>query len=261
MTRLEIVPFADEHLDAAGALLAARHARDRQAELLLPEQYEDPVAAQAEVAGTWQEDDASGAAGFRDGRLVGYLIGAPNVEPHWGENVWVEAPGQAVEEAEDARDLYALAAARWVEEGRRQHYAVVPANDAALVDAWFRLGFGHQQAMAVRDVPEWTEVRVPDGFEIRDARADDIEEMPELDLALPTHQAAAPVFSLRPPPTRDQMREEWRDTLSEDQEQVLIGWLGDRPVACWSICAAELAGRHRGLLRPVRASYLGFAVT
>jgi hypothetical protein len=36
MARLEIVPFSDEHLDAAAALLAARHARHRAAESLLP---------------------------------------------------------------------------------------------------------------------------------------------------------------------------------------------------------------------------------
>src|SRR3954464_4976648 len=33
---IEIRPFADEHMDAAAALLAERHARHRQAESLLP---------------------------------------------------------------------------------------------------------------------------------------------------------------------------------------------------------------------------------
>ena len=56
-------------------------------------------------------------------------------------------------EPEAARDLYALAATRWVEEGRTSHYAVVPATDPELIDAWFRLGFGQQHVHAIREVP------------------------------------------------------------------------------------------------------------
>nr|MBA2359626.1 hypothetical protein [Actinomycetota bacterium] len=41
--------------------------------------------------------------------------------------------GHAVEEPEDARDLYGAAAGRWVEEGRVRHYAIVPATDDALL--------------------------------------------------------------------------------------------------------------------------------
>ena len=33
------------------------------------------------------------------------------------------------------------------------HYAMVPATDPALVDAWFRLGFGHQHVHAIREAP------------------------------------------------------------------------------------------------------------
>ena len=107
MSTPEVVPFGDEHLEDAAALLAARHARHRQAEPLLSERYEDPAAARAEIELAWRADGASGAAALRDGRLAGYLIGAPRAAKEWGENVWVEAAGHAVERAEDVRDLYA----------------------------------------------------------------------------------------------------------------------------------------------------------
>src|SRR5919201_442769 len=113
MARLELVPFADEHLEDAARLLAARHARHRRAEALLPKRFEDA--------------------------------------------------GHAVAEAEDVRDLYAAAAGRWVEEGRTRHYALVPDTDSALLDAWFRLGFGQQQAHGSREIPTRTEVQVPEG--------------------------------------------------------------------------------------------------
>ena len=84
---------------------------------------------------------------------MGYLIGAPHDKAVWGDNVWVDAAGLAVEEPEVVRDLYAAAAAMWVRAGdRRRHYVVVPAADHLLVDAWFRLGFGQQQAHGVREV-------------------------------------------------------------------------------------------------------------
>lgn len=261
MTRLEVVPFSDEHLEDAGRLLAARHTRQREAEPLLPERFEDPAAAREEVAAAWRDESVSGAAAFRNGRLVGYLIAAPRDVEVWGENVWIELAGHAVEEAEDVRDLYAAAAAGWLEKERRRHYALVPATDAELVDAWFRLGFGHQQAHGLREVSAHVDVRVPDGFEIREPGEEDIEALLAVDIALPAHQRSSPVFSNRPLPTDDALRLEWRSTLAGGQEKVLIGCLDGRPVACWSVCAAELSHHYRGLAQPERACYLAFAST
>src|SRR5919198_876680 len=209
MARLELVPFSDEHLDDAAHLLAARHARQRQAEPPLPERFEDPASAREELERAWRADGASGAAALRDGHVTGYLIAAPRDDDVWGENVWVEAAGHAVEEVEDVRDLYAASATRWVDEGRARHYTLVPATDAALVDAWFRLGFGQQQGHGVREVPAQTEVRLPPGLEIRRPTADEIEELLAVDLALPRHQRSSPVFSGRPLPTDDELRAEW----------------------------------------------------
>ena len=45
--------------------------------------------------------------------------------------------------------MYAVAAQRWADEGRTAHYALVPATDSVAVDAWFRLGFGHQHTHAL----------------------------------------------------------------------------------------------------------------
>src|SRR5688500_17941018 len=49
MARLEIRPFSAEFIPSAGDLLAERHRAHRAAEPLLPERYEDPAAAAAEV--------------------------------------------------------------------------------------------------------------------------------------------------------------------------------------------------------------------
>ncbi len=257
----EVVPFSDAHLEDAARLLAARHARQREIEPLLPERFEEPARAREELDAVWRTGGASGAAAFRDGHLVGYLLGSARDAETWGENVWIEAAGHAVEEAEDVRDLYAAAAGRWFEEGRRRHYALVPATDSGLVDAWFRLGFGHQHAHGLRKVPAHVEVRVPDRVDIREPRDEDIESLIAVDIALPTHQRGSPVFSTRPVPTAEEVRQEWRSTLAGGEERVLIGCLDGRPVACWAVSDGKLSSDHRGLARPDSACLLAFAST
>jgi ribosomal protein S18 acetylase RimI-like enzyme len=261
MARLEIVPFSDEHLDPAAALLAARHARHRAAEPLLSPRYEEPAAAREEFERVWRTDGASGFAGLLDGRLTGYLVGAPRTDPIWGDNVFVEAPGHAVEEAEDVRDLYEAAAARWVGEGRPRHSVIAPAHDPELLDAWWRLSFGQQQAHGIQEVPPNTEVAVPDGYEIRRPREDEVEQLIDVDLALPEHQQLSPVFGGPGSWSREESREEWLQTLAGGEETILIGATNGRPVACWALVPAERSSEHRGLLRPDHACHLGFAVT
>jgi ribosomal protein S18 acetylase RimI-like enzyme len=257
---LDVVPFSEEHLDDAAKLLAARQARHREAEPALPERYEHPSEAREEIEQAWRVKGASGTAALREGRVVGYLIGTPREAKTWGENVWVELAGHAVEEPEDTRDLYGKAAARWVEEGRTRHYAFVPSSDSSLVDAWFRLGFGQQHAHALQEVTP-REVALPTGIEIREPREKEIEELIEVDLTLPAHQGRSPVFSSIGQPTREELREEWASTLAGDEEHVLVAYQEGKPVAVWSVSPVELSSQHRGLGRPERAAFLGFAAT
>jgi ribosomal protein S18 acetylase RimI-like enzyme len=257
MPELEVQPFSEDHLDASAALLAQRHARHRQAEPLLLES----VDFRGEIAALWASDGASGAAAMQDGKVVGYLLGTRRDDDVWGPNIWIEASGHAVTEAEVVRDLYAALAGDWVDQGRTRHYALVPAADGALVDAWFRVGFGGQHAHGIQGVPAHTEVTVPAGFEIRGPSADEVEKLIDVGLALPEHQARAPVFSTRPLPTREDSRKEWLETLAGDQEHILIGYLDGRPVACWAFVPLERSNEHTGLTRAENAAFLGFAST
>jgi ribosomal protein S18 acetylase RimI-like enzyme len=257
MRGLEIQPFIDDHLDAAEALLAERHRAHRAGEPLLPE----AVDFRAEVEGLLAREGASGAVALREGAAVGYLLGVRRDDEIWGPNIWVEASGHAVEEAEVVRDLYAAIAGDWVEQGRTRHYALVPAADGTVVDAWFRVGFGGQHAHGIQKVPPQTEVAVPEGFEIREPSADEVEDLIDVDLALPEHQARAPVFSTRPLPTREDSRKEWLETFAGDEEHILVGYLDGRPVACWAFVPLERSGEHTGLTRAENAAFLGFAST
>ena len=70
-------PLTAEHVDEAGALLATRHAVERDHCAFLPAGPTDPAAATAIVAGTLRFCD--GLAAVDDGRLVGFLTGFEQV--------------------------------------------------------------------------------------------------------------------------------------------------------------------------------------
>ena len=257
--RPSIVPFEPAHLEGAAEALAARHRRHRLVEPGLDPRYEDAVAAAAEVEQLLTTDGASGVVALSGETVVGFLVGTP-LDPIWGANVWVQAAGHAVAEPELVRHLYAAAAERWVAEGATSHYAMVPATDSALVDAWFRLGFGHQHAHAIREPASVGETPVTsDGLVVRRVRRDDLDELARVERALPEHQALAPVFSRLPVPTLDEVRAELDDDLDNPAYTTFVAERAGRVVGSATGCALEVSSMHRGLARPDRAAFLGFA--
>lgn len=258
MPKLEIHAFSERFLDDAGRLLAERHARHREAEPLLPDGFQDPAAGRAEVEALAARDGADGVVGTRDGRVVGYLLGIPKTDDLWGANVWVEPAGHAVDRAEDVRDLYAAAAAHWVEAGRKAHYAVVPATDPELINAWFRLGFGQQHAHGIRELPnvEW-----PAG--VREAEERDVDALIGLGPELPAHQRLSPVFSGMPvEDDPEELRKEILEEIASETVASLVAEEDGRIVGNFFVCPLELStSTHYGLARPERMSFLGFAVT
>lgn len=258
--RAEILPFAAEHVPAAAGLLAARHRRHRRTAPLLSPRFEDPAVCEVEVADAWKAEDASGAIATRGGEVVGYLLGAPK-SASWGPNAWVESAGHALADGEDAevlRDLYAVAARRWADEGRTAHYVLVPAGEAAVVDAWFRLGFGHQHTHALSanlDRPP----RVAPGLTVRRAERVDIPALAADDLELDRHQRLSPVFAAVTPSTLEEAAAEWEEDWDEPDFHTWVAVHEGRVVGHAVGCSLEKSSGNAGLVRPDSAGFLGFA--
>ena len=92
---VEIISFHPDLIAPAGALLAARHERDRASRPELPARFEEPAAARAAVAATWQRPHASGVAVVQGDDLRGFLIGDMSFDPLLGRSAWVRLPGCA----------------------------------------------------------------------------------------------------------------------------------------------------------------------
>jgi len=259
---LEIHEFGPDHLDDAAALLAARHRRHVGVEPLLDPAYVDVAVARHELAAVANSDDALGAVALRDGRMVGYLLGAPKAVSTWGPNVWVEAVGMALAEGESAesmRDLYALAAAGWVADKQVAQYCIVPSYDQELVDAWFRLGFGHQHTHAIQPArPDLVPV-VAAGLTVRRAVRGDIPALAGLDLVLPRHQAHSPVFSGGPVGTLEEAIEEWEEDFGDEDFAVFVAEHSGEVVGSAVGCSITKSSLHSSLTRPDGAGFLGFA--
>jgi hypothetical protein len=191
------------------------------------------------------------------GRLVGFLLGTRKSDDLWGPNVWIEPAGHAVETAEDVRDLYAFAAERWVEEGRPRHYALVPATDAALVDAWFRLSFGQQHAHGIREVGP---TEYPPG--VRRAEERDLDELIEMSPLISRHQQLSPVFG---PARSDENAEALRAMFVEDLANEELGELvferEGRLFGSLEVVRLEKSSVHPSLARPDGAALLGWIAT
>jgi ribosomal protein S18 acetylase RimI-like enzyme len=256
MPGLEIRPFSEEHLDDAARLLAQRHERHLAAQPLLPAEPN----LRCEVEELWRRDDGFGVAAVAGDRLVGYLIGWSRPGERWGPNVWVESAGHAALEPEVVRDLYAAAADRWVERGLKAHFVLVPATDAELVDAWFRLGFGAQSAHGILAL-ERASAGPSGSVHVREASEGDEEALVALSPLLRDHHHVAPVFARGRRHTDDEIRAFILQDLASEHVAELVAEVDGRIVGILVVSPVESSETHSGLARPPGAALFAFAVT
>jgi GNAT superfamily N-acetyltransferase len=256
---LTVRTLADGDVVAAAHLLAVRHLLHRVERRELDPAFEDASAAREEIESLLARPGSTAAVAVRDGDVCGFMVGTRRDDDIWGPNVWVEAGGHAVESAEDIRDLYAFLAELWAAEGRTAHTALVPATDAAGLDAWFRLGFGHQHVHAVvptpalRDIPD-----APGGVSIRPAERRDVDRLVQLDVLLPAFQATSPVFSGQPVPTLAEAAVEYED-FDDLSYVMLVAELDETVVGVVVGCSVDESASNGGLIRPPGAGFLAFA--
>jgi GNAT superfamily N-acetyltransferase len=205
MPALQIHPLSEEHLDAAADLLAARHERHRRAEPLLPAVTDFRAQIEDELG----RDGAAGVVAVSTGgKLEGYLVGRTTPD-----DCVIGFAGCATIDPELVRDLYAELSADWVAAGLTRHRAYIPASDAALVDAWFRLAFGVQFTYAVRETAP--EAAVDAGAELRLGRPEDASAVAQLERAFSKHLRSAPSFSARDVATDEDVEAEWAGTWDD----------------------------------------------
>jgi GNAT superfamily N-acetyltransferase len=221
----EILPFRDEHLDAAAGLLAERQLRLRALEPALSERWCDPAQAAALLTAARSGPQADGHVAMQDGRLIGYLVGEVRLEAPWERSGWVDLAGHAV--AEDrpdvARDLYAAWSEGLVrEQAVFRHLVNVPAMDTALVEAWHQLDFGQMHAYGLRGTEASDLPPASEGIRIRDGTPEDGPIMAAASELIWREQVGAPSWSPILPEAITSLRSEYVAELSEAEDRVWI---------------------------------------
>jgi ribosomal protein S18 acetylase RimI-like enzyme len=199
MPDVEIRPFSDEHLGAAAELLAERHERHLAAEPLLARDVDYRGQVEAELA------RGAGVVALVDGVVNGYLVGRVT-----DIDAVVDFGGCAARNAELVRDLYAALSPGWDRDRRRVY---VPASDAGLVDAWFRLAFGLQFTYAARELSAGK----PSGVDVRPGRREDLDAVVALQQSFTRHLHTSPSYSARVPSTDDAIRARWEGTWDDER--------------------------------------------
>ena len=229
----DVVRLTAADCRAAGALLAARHASERQLFPLLPAAYEDPALAADLVEHTLSFGDGVAAADER-GQLVGFLISfeaAPDPTSPMSRYAPERASthlvhGHAVADGADAGRVYGalfgeLAGPR-SGAGVIDHVVHLPIGDPAVEASWVSLGFGRANLVAVRDLAP-VDVPVASGVEVRRATPDELDIVDRLVDEEIVFHAASPMFRpYRRAATSDAVRTELSAALASDDHAFLL---------------------------------------
>ncbi|MCE9647554.1 MAG: GNAT family N-acetyltransferase [Chloroflexi bacterium] len=267
-----IKPFTEEMIPEAGHLLALRHKRNRALLPLLPTRFEELSATTQAVETLWKKKFKNGHAAYRDGRMVGYLLGDFTVQS-WGRCGYVYLPGYALADGEKAtvtQDLYCALGEDWVKQGVFSHNLYLCAADANIINAMFGLGFGKERVDALLDLGTAAipETETPPGIMIRKAGAGDSDHLGSLSDVIMRSLSNAPYWHPTLPEEWEELREGWAE-LADDKEWTVwlalenneaLGTVGFRPeqenptsllvsprTTYLSVAATKLKARGRGI--------------
>jgi len=169
------------------------------------------------------EGGKRGAEAVRDGDRIAHLVGALGEAPSRGRHAWVGLDDHSLSagEAPDLlADVYAAAAAPWVDERYLTHIVEVPA-EGPLPQLFFALGFGQEQVHASAPV-RIEEPTTAAGATIRRAGPEDVELLLDVVGAIGEHQVGPPVWSGLPAPKREELRDDWVEFLADETAVILV---------------------------------------
>jgi len=230
----DLVPFTEDHLDEAAALVAVRVEAQRDALPLLPGTLASADAVLPHLAGL--AEHGSGVALIEGSRLSGFLGalhiplfgGTPGAYvPEWGHGAAAGSGGEAY------RRLYRAAAAVWSGRGRSTHAVTLLALDRAAEHSLFEHGFGLTVIDAIRGLGGLDHAPAVDAG-IRPACPGDADSLGGLAEALAAHLTAPPTFRVdegdRLPATEAvRLADDANLAFVAESEGVILGWVGGTP--------------------------------
>ena len=223
---VEIVPFTEDCLEPAAAMVAARYRAARDRVLFLPARFEAPEVILPHLRAVAKS--GPGVATVCDGRLVGFLL-AFLTTPRGVRMAYVPDFGHAADPGggrDIYRSMYASLSRAWLVHGCFSHAVTFFTHEREAIDAWFSVGFGLTTIDALRGTDHAQGPAVD--VEIRRVTSEDVDLLTPLMLALRRHMAAPPVFI---PLIVDEGREDLERWLSDPAHGMWVAFQGGSAVA------------------------------
>jgi GNAT superfamily N-acetyltransferase len=228
----DVVALTDAEIDDAGALVAARHRRERLRFPLLPSAYEEPATCAELVRET--RAFCRGVATFDCGTLAGFLTAfesAPAPTSPMARYAPERAAlhlvhGHATATTVDPLPTYAALfselASHALDDGITDHVVHVPIGDSTIEAAWVALGFGRVNVVAVRDLAP-IDRPIPTDVGVRAATLDEIDIVDRLVDEESVFHAGSPIFRpYRRSETADAVRAQLAGELVSEDHAFLI---------------------------------------
>jgi len=232
--KTEILPFTQDMLPEASALLAKRHQHNRQINPLLPIRFEMQKVAEEALEALWQKKFRNGYAAFRNRKMIAYLLGNFTVQP-WGRCGYVYLPGYALAKGESTstlQDLYALIGNDWVKNGIFSHGLYISAADLEVIEALFNVGFGKERVDALLDLRtlDFPKIEKPKDVTIRQADKGDNEHLGDMSSVISLALAKPPYWHPTIPEDFNELREGWSELADEKEWTIWMALENDEPV-------------------------------
>jgi GNAT superfamily N-acetyltransferase len=299
---VRIVDFTENRIDEAASLVFERDSRSRPsgaarpglvasregaarkirrllgsaiADRISPSCPKPPEGGDSGPKGPRRRVSGASAIGS-EGELKGFLLIERQNDPLWGR-VATAAPGSWAL-AKDApaglvAALYARAASRAVDRGFFEHQVYCPSDDGAVLDAWFRLGFGIEQIYGVAGIDRLERsFPAPEGIAIRRADSGDADILEGMSSLIARAQVEAPIWAPATEEYLDDIQEGYRG-LAGEEGFVLLALRGGEALGfqAWlpvdasqdeGLASGELVELSVGATRPeARGSGIGRALT
>lgn len=228
MARVQVDTFREHDIGAAAQLLAERQLRARLVQPALPASYEK---REAWLPGLTEAARAGGLAARDQGRLVGFMLGREELQPHdsmaarWGDaraGVWAvdrHAVAANVDVLAVYLAMYAAQSEAWVRRGYFSHVVHVMAADVAAHDAFVAMGFGRRFVAGVRLVEPLPPLS--ESVAVREATADDRKAIHQLEEELDMYHTRAPIF-LPMDPATNAAAAAFQDSVIDDSKNAIF---------------------------------------
>jgi ribosomal protein S18 acetylase RimI-like enzyme len=220
---VEIIPFRAEHIEAAAKLLTHRTQQEQ-----MSKKFYFQIAEKA-ITNLWGKPPVFGIAATIDGELIGYLISYAIIDAMMGRTAWIPIDGYAIAQGQSNelyRDMYAALSSKWVNNGIFDHVVMVAAENKVLLDTWFSLSFGQEQAYGKCALEDYQSPELPEsGVTIRLATPNDKDSLYNLGDTIVRYQMRAPVFATALPEEIIEYREGYAGLVDEND---VIVWLAEQ---------------------------------